>query len=457
MARPSPAFLCLSFVVLVAALLYLPGLGSRALLDYDESGYAAIAVDTFHSHDPLTLSIGDHVWFEKPPLYFWVSAVSNAVVPDVELASRLPAALAGIACVLLTWLILYGLASDALLASFGALLLATTASFIDIARQGRVDTLVLAFSLLLIYASMRAFRNPRWLVVAGGAFGLAVMTKDIAAFFVLPMLFVWIILERKLPLLRTKEFWKGVVCAALIALPWHLYETWRFGQSFWNTYLFRHVLERYGSDLLGTGATNMVYIHFLSYYASVLTFFFIGTLVLYVFCFRSLSQEAKRFIGVFAFGALSILAVFFSAHTKVVYYLPFAYPFMAIASALLVGELMKHEKILVFSSVLILSLAIGLHAYLVPDAVEAYERRVAEDERVIGLMLRPLPGPVDFTSPVYWETIRFYGGRKELESWQPDVPRPAYVVVHSRFENPLASTTSELLYKGSEVSLYRVP
>lgn len=91
-----------------AALLVVCGLtfvfnlgGARALTEH-ETYVAAPAKQMLTEGDFLLPRIGDHLWVEKPPLPYWLAAVTCAACGECsEWAVRLPAALAGIGVVLM--------------------------------------------------------------------------------------------------------------------------------------------------------------------------------------------------------------------------------------------------------------------------------------------------------------------------------------------------------------------
>src|SRR5437667_4681191 len=82
-------------------LLYFFRLGGTPLLDPDEPVYGQIAREMAHSGQWLTPHLGGRPWFDKPPLFYWASAASMALLGPTELAARLPSALAAVLLCLL--------------------------------------------------------------------------------------------------------------------------------------------------------------------------------------------------------------------------------------------------------------------------------------------------------------------------------------------------------------------
>ncbi|MGC2443469.1 ArnT family glycosyltransferase, partial [Candidatus Binatus sp.] len=65
-----------TFYALLAAILYLPGLGRPALWEPDEGRYAEIAREMVVTRDYVTPRDDFELYFEKPPLVYWTNAAS---------------------------------------------------------------------------------------------------------------------------------------------------------------------------------------------------------------------------------------------------------------------------------------------------------------------------------------------------------------------------------------------
>ena len=85
------------WILLLAALaLLLPGLGQTPLLDWDEANFAEAAREMLLSHDFSQVQIGFAPFWEKPPLFFWLQALSFKFFGITEWAARLPNVLAAV-------------------------------------------------------------------------------------------------------------------------------------------------------------------------------------------------------------------------------------------------------------------------------------------------------------------------------------------------------------------------
>ncbi len=90
-------------LIAVAALIFIPFLGGVHLFDWDEINFAESAREMIASGDYLTVQIGYHPFWEKPPLFIWMQVLSMKVFGINEFAARFPNAISGI----ITLLILY--------------------------------------------------------------------------------------------------------------------------------------------------------------------------------------------------------------------------------------------------------------------------------------------------------------------------------------------------------------
>src|SRR5260370_18311969 len=92
----------LAVYALLAAILYLPGLGRPALWEPDEGRYAEIAREMVVSGDYVTPRDDFELYFEKPPLVYWANAASIKIFGANEFSVRLPAALLRIGQIIVT-------------------------------------------------------------------------------------------------------------------------------------------------------------------------------------------------------------------------------------------------------------------------------------------------------------------------------------------------------------------
>jgi Dolichyl-phosphate-mannose-protein mannosyltransferase len=82
---------------IIGLLLFLPGIGGYELFDWDEINFAESAREMLISGDYGRVTIDFAPFWEKPPLFIWLQALSMKLFGVNEFASRLPNALTGAA------------------------------------------------------------------------------------------------------------------------------------------------------------------------------------------------------------------------------------------------------------------------------------------------------------------------------------------------------------------------
>ncbi|MFP6655626.1 MAG: phospholipid carrier-dependent glycosyltransferase [Myxococcota bacterium] len=182
----------LLLLLVATALLYGIGLGKTDFWAPDEPRYGAIAEELrSFRHGPsglVLLHLNEAPYTQKPPLYFWLAATFGIPFGRVvELAARLPSAIAGVFCVTLTAWIGRMLFRKPYAAILAAAVLATSFRFIFTARRAQLDVLLTAFELgaiaLFLFLETRrgGIENARRfpLAIAGlhACLGAAALTK----------------------------------------------------------------------------------------------------------------------------------------------------------------------------------------------------------------------------------------------------------------------------------------
>jgi 4-amino-4-deoxy-L-arabinose transferase-like glycosyltransferase len=251
----------LALAALIAAILYLPGLGRPALWEPDEGRYAEIAREMVVSGDYITPRDDWQRYFEKPPLVYWAEAGAIRLFGANEFAVRLPAALFSIGGVVLTAAI-----AEAMLGAEAAILAAITLAlsplFFGFARFATLDP-ALAFFLTAglgaFYAAARAptfdSRAARlWMLVSAAMLALGTLAKGpVALFLGGAIALLWLVVEgRPREIARMPLIWCTIVFLA-IAAPWFVIVELR-NPGFLHFFIVHEHLARFmASDEHGWG------------------------------------------------------------------------------------------------------------------------------------------------------------------------------------------------------------
>ncbi|MBR5469376.1 MAG: glycosyltransferase family 39 protein [Paludibacteraceae bacterium] len=189
-------------ILLLGAVLFLPGLGSVHLFDWDEINFAESAREMIVTGDYLTVQINFEPFWEKPPLFIWMQVLSMKIFGINEFAARFPNAICGI----VTMLVLFNIGKRLKNERFGLfwvfVYIASLTPFFYF-KSGIIDPWFNLFIFLGTYYFV-CFTAPneernKYLLVALSAFflGLAVLTKGPVGFLIFLLTFaVYLFVKR---------------------------------------------------------------------------------------------------------------------------------------------------------------------------------------------------------------------------------------------------------------------
>lgn len=239
----------LVIVVLAGFLALSAHIRTAPLIDWDEATYAEVAHEAVASGHYVNLTWNRAPYLKKPPLLFWMEAASLKMLGESEMAIRAPSVLMGLGTIILIYLI----ASDAFdrRAGFFAALVPLGFYFF-VARGGReaaTDAPLLFFSALSVFAMMRSRRARWWMLLAGGACGMAILSKGLAGTIpaiVAVIAIVWVPGLHEGGILSLVRFAAG---AAAIGTPWYAYQALHNPAMFWSVFVGQETLARLTSHL----------------------------------------------------------------------------------------------------------------------------------------------------------------------------------------------------------------
>lgn len=212
-------------LVVICLTLYLPHLGGRDLWAGRETLYAQVARETLQGNWIVPHFNGE-IYFNKPPLYFWVIALLSKPWGDVtEFTLRLPSALSAIGTVLVVFSL-----GEVLIGAGGGflagLILASSPEFQKYACVAKLEMLLTFFvtaSLACFYFGLNSASHKRWYFLWGWAFlALSVFTKGIGILIIPPVLGLYLLSRRELYRWREMEPFLGGLLFVSLLLCWLL-------------------------------------------------------------------------------------------------------------------------------------------------------------------------------------------------------------------------------------------
>jgi len=333
-----PGYLLLTAAGLV---IFFWRLGSHDLWPPDEPRFALVAREMWVRGDYSVLSLNNHLYTDKPPLFFWAINLFGRLFGGIdEWAARLPSAVATLLALLLIgtlgeWLY------DRRTGLVAALVFATSLQIVERGRWASIDMtlnlFVLSAILLLWRGCVRPERRMTCFAWAWVMMGLATLAKGPVGL-ILPIIAVVpsLLIERDATTARRLFSPVGIALYLLVTLSWFGVFAWRLGTRYALWVLMHQNVERY------VGAWNST--HPVWYY---LWRFPVGFFPWIVFLPWSVAQafsageRGSRRSALFLVTWIGAILLFFSFSTgkRGVYIIPL-YP----AAAILVGRLLTRAS-----------------------------------------------------------------------------------------------------------------
>lgn len=270
---------CYLAVTVTCLVMFFYNLGALPITTPNEGLYSQVAREMIERHDWIVPHINGLLYFEKPPLLYWLTALSMQGFGFTPLAARLPSVLAG---VLLVWLVFwFGVRRWSLVAgACSAVAVATSVGFILMARQVMFDALLTAWmtaSLVCCWLGSAPLNTndvpvqgkaqgqpqdeqPYLIYGAYAAMALAVLSKGFIAI-LLPLLILlsYAAMTGDWARLRPMRNFVGILLFLVIAAPWHIMIAMRHHEWSWFYLINEHVLRFIGQRQPKDYATGKFY------------------------------------------------------------------------------------------------------------------------------------------------------------------------------------------------------
>ncbi len=331
---PLAAWLALAFA-------WFAPLGHRALVNPDEGRYASIALEMLRDGDWITPHLNGFLYFEKPPLGYWMSAAAMRVLGVGEFAARLWPAASGFAT-----LVVVGVASRVLwgrrAGAFAAAVAAGSAWIVANAHFLSLDmglTFFLTLALCALLLAQRDEASPRErraaMYVAWAAMAGATLTKGLVGV-VLPAaaLLLYVGWMRDARVLRRLHATAGLAIYLAIAAPWFVVVGLR-NPGFAQFFFVHEHLQRFLTPQAHRPGPAWYFVPIL------LVGFLPWTTMLPALVRRGLRLDAARAFQPHRFALVyaAFVLVFFSAsHSKLPSYILPMFPALALLAGAWLGQ-----------------------------------------------------------------------------------------------------------------------
>jgi 4-amino-4-deoxy-L-arabinose transferase-like glycosyltransferase len=228
---------CLLILTAVCALLFFSAPGFRSLYETDEARYAEIAREMIESGDWVTPTLNYVKYFEKPPLTYWLVAVSYNMFGVSGCSARLVPAMCGFLTALIVFLLARSM-SDHRGGLVSGLVLATSLMFFGLSRILMTDMVLCLGVVLALYGTWQArlgFRHGPYAFWLGCAIGF--LSKGLLGPGLPAMATVFFVLaSREWRVLVWLANWRAIVMFIALCAPWVILVSWHNPGFF--TYFF---------------------------------------------------------------------------------------------------------------------------------------------------------------------------------------------------------------------------
>ena len=189
-------------IIVIGSFLFIPFIGQSHLFDWDEINFAEAAREMLVTNDWLTVQINYLPFWEKPPLFIWMQALSMKLFGVNEFAARFPNAICGI----VTLLVLFRLGRSILNSKLGllwALLYACSILPFIYFKSGIIDPWFNLFIFLGIYyisqftLTTNSLQLYKFVGLSALFIGLGVLTKGPVAFLIFGLVTVIYFITKK--------------------------------------------------------------------------------------------------------------------------------------------------------------------------------------------------------------------------------------------------------------------
>ncbi len=367
----------LTVLFLLFGAIYVQFLGRIPLFEPDEGRYAEIPREMLELGDFVTPLLNYVKYFEKPPLLYWLNAISMVVFGENEFAVRFPTALCGVLTVLLVYYAgrrLFG-RREGVVAS---LMLGSCTGFMVQSRLAITDILLtfcLSTSLICFFLAVQGDEKHKnsfyYLFYAFAA--LAVLSKGLIGI-LLPgiVIFTYLLLTRSWRLLGEMRLFSGITLFLAISAPWFVLVSLK-NPEFAGFFFIHEHFERFLTKVHGRYQPLWFFLPVLFVGMLPWSFFIPSALRS---AWRSRNQSAAPFRFFLVIWSLLIFLFFSKSNSKMIpYILPVYPPLALLIGSALVKSLDGESRFFRFSArfaglflALIGIAAIG-YVYIAPEPI----------------------------------------------------------------------------------------
>lgn len=319
-------------------------LGRVGLIEPDEGRYAEIPREMLERSDFITPTLNYVAYFEKPPLHYWLTALSLKLFGLNEFAARFVGALAGLLTVLLVYYTartLWGRRE----AIFSALVLGTSTGFLVQSRINLTDmtlTFCLSLALCCFILAAEKDQHKQWHYYCFYlACGLALLAKGlIGIVFPAGIIFFYILLNRRWSLLKEMRLPGGILILLAVTIPWFVLVSLR-NPDFARFFFIHEHFQRFLTTAHSRYQPFWFFIPILLLTMLPWSFFIPRALVQGMKTGFRQDKDSRFFLVVWV---LFIFIFFSASHSKLIPYILPIFPPLAMLIGMLFADFTAHNE-----------------------------------------------------------------------------------------------------------------
>ena len=335
--------LSILIIIVLSTALFFTALEKVSLWDMDEPHNAECSREMLESHDFIVPTFNYELRGDKPVLIYWFMQIAYKIFGINEFSARFFSPIFGIATVLLVYL--FGTqVFDLKTGHWAALILITILLFNVSVRIATPDAMLIFFINLAIFSFYLGYfkKQSLYFYLFYAAMALAVLSKGPMGI-VLPLgtVFFFILIKRKIGILKEMKLMHGIIIFCLLAIPWYALVSIKTNWEFFSEFVMKHNIYRYLNVMQGHRGPFFYYLLVLP-----LGLFPWGGLLPFLpfHSYKKITPACHCEAQIFLWIWIVLFIVFFSlAHTKLPTYINPIFPSLSLLLAHYVcyGELKK--------------------------------------------------------------------------------------------------------------------
>jgi len=321
---------------LFIVVIYFFNLWGGSLRTWDESLTAERSREFLLTDDIWLPHLNFSPDFNKPPLYYWLSALTFKIFGVNEFSVRFWSVIFAIGCMIFVYQMGCKLSGNRWIALFSLFLLATNPHWINKTREGLLDSGLLCGMLGGIYFLCFSVRSRGKVFLSGLFLAIGGLIKG-------PLVLLSLIIPisglifKKRKIYGTKDIIFVLCIYLLVVLPYYVIQFIRWGNEYGERYFYYNIIDRFFQGIEGHGREPFFYFTQLLKLSPVSLIYFLASLGILL---KRTQRQSHVWAPFLLFTLVWFIIINISASKRDLYLLVL-YPFVAMITGLLGGELVQ--------------------------------------------------------------------------------------------------------------------